>query len=470
MPTKTVDANPTKRFFVEMLTRDIELEDAVLDLLDNCLDGVMRHTEPDEAAEKPYDKFWAKIHFSKDTFTITDNCGGIDRSVAVKSAFRMGRPKDEEPEEELATVGVYGIGMKRAIFKLGRSSTVTSRTKTDAFEVTISPNWLDDDGSWELPLRTIAKGGTSGTTIEVRELHDVIAQKFGDEVFIENFVKRVATHYSFIIHKGFKVFVNKEDVSPAPVRFLLKLEAGTKRGVAPFLYESEFDDVDIKLAVGFTRPLPSNEDLEEEQQVKHSRDEAGWTVICNDRVVLYCDKTRLTGWGDAGVPGFHAQFNSIAGIIHFRSTNAIKLPVTTTKRGIDAGSEVYLFAKNAMREGMKYFTQYTYKLKDRAAEEREHVKAAPPIDLEALRKQIPEKSWTTRTNKDVKDKNVKERRFIPELPVTPNTSNEKYMRFARPLPQIRRVSQFLFGDKVDRNASEVGAEAFDWVHKKAKTT
>jgi hypothetical protein len=29
-----IDASPTKTFFVDMLTRDIELEDAILDLLD----------------------------------------------------------------------------------------------------------------------------------------------------------------------------------------------------------------------------------------------------------------------------------------------------------------------------------------------------------------------------------------------------------------------------------------------------
>ena len=38
----TVDSSPTKEFFVEMLTRDIDLTDAILDLLDNCLDGVLR--------------------------------------------------------------------------------------------------------------------------------------------------------------------------------------------------------------------------------------------------------------------------------------------------------------------------------------------------------------------------------------------------------------------------------------------
>ena len=36
---KSINAMPTKAFFVNMLVRDINLERAVLDLLDNCIDG-----------------------------------------------------------------------------------------------------------------------------------------------------------------------------------------------------------------------------------------------------------------------------------------------------------------------------------------------------------------------------------------------------------------------------------------------
>ena len=41
-PRDFAQASPTKRFFVSMLTRDISLADAILDLLDNCLDGALR--------------------------------------------------------------------------------------------------------------------------------------------------------------------------------------------------------------------------------------------------------------------------------------------------------------------------------------------------------------------------------------------------------------------------------------------
>jgi hypothetical protein len=34
-----IDAEPTKAFFIDMLTRDIPLDQAILDLVDNCVDG-----------------------------------------------------------------------------------------------------------------------------------------------------------------------------------------------------------------------------------------------------------------------------------------------------------------------------------------------------------------------------------------------------------------------------------------------
>lgn len=53
----TIYAGPTKRFFISMFTRDIELKDAILDMLDNCVDGAMRHSGIDLKSEKPYKNY-----------------------------------------------------------------------------------------------------------------------------------------------------------------------------------------------------------------------------------------------------------------------------------------------------------------------------------------------------------------------------------------------------------------------------
>ena len=84
--------SPTKEFFVEMLTRDIELNDAILDLLDNCLDGVVRSCASKDKLRTAdfYASYCANITISPTEFSITDNCGGIPRDTAENYAFRMG--------------------------------------------------------------------------------------------------------------------------------------------------------------------------------------------------------------------------------------------------------------------------------------------------------------------------------------------------------------------------------------------
>jgi len=101
---------PTKEFFVGMLTRDIELNDAILDLLDNCLDGVVRQKRGIDRNSTPdyYKGFYSHITISQESFIIEDNCGGIPRDVAEKYAFRMGR-SSEKNDDDLPTVGIYGI-------------------------------------------------------------------------------------------------------------------------------------------------------------------------------------------------------------------------------------------------------------------------------------------------------------------------------------------------------------------------
>jgi hypothetical protein len=69
----TVDARPTKNFFVEMLVRDVDLLDAVVDLVDNSVDGARRL----RGREGDYRGLHVAIAFDGESFRITDNCGGM---------------------------------------------------------------------------------------------------------------------------------------------------------------------------------------------------------------------------------------------------------------------------------------------------------------------------------------------------------------------------------------------------------
>lgn len=463
-----VDASPAKAFFVKMLTRDISLEDSIMDLIDNCMDGIIRAKWSEgvpESVDKPYNGFYAKIKIDEQKFSIEDNCGGIPKKIAEDSAFKLGRVNKKD--DDIPTVGIYGIGMKRALFKMGQHCEVYSKTEEDSFNVIINKEWLEDDNEWKLRLDLVEnRKEENGTLIEVSDLYEHISEHCSTKGFVNKFITLIQQHYSFIIQKGFVISVNEIEVEPVNMSLLIN-GAFDDDSLAPYIYRGTLDGVNVLLQVGFYRHVPDDDELEEEQVSRRSKEDAGWTVICNDRVVIYRDKTILTGWGEANVPQYHSQFVGISGLVIFRSNDVSKLPITTTKRGIDASSQIFLLVKNRMREGMKIFTDYTNKWKKDLEKEREHSNNAVSKDYNSLFDEVPEEKMRklpTTLNPKIESE---EFRFSPKLPMPSESNPRKFIRFARTESEIKIVSEYLF-ESSEMTAAEVGEKCFDKVLREAK--
>jgi len=465
------DGRPTKDFFVKMLTKDIDLSDAILDLLDNCLDGVVRKKG---TAKKDWDDFtyyngyFANIEITTNSFSISDNCGGIPRNIAENYAFRMGRiPNDEDGNENLATVGIYGIGMKRAIFKMGRTAKVTTKHGDSIYSVKIEPTWANDTENWNFPIEdTPDFGEFDGTKIEISSFNPTIAFQWSNDLQIKDYadtlVKAIKESYSFIIQKGFSIKVNNIEITPYPIELL----ASTSNNIKPYISQRNFGDVDhdgvkVQLAVGLYTALKSDEEIDEEVEGKRKSDRAGITIICNDRVVLYNDKTHKTGWGEPPVPKYHPQFISISGVVIFESNDPSKLPTTTTKRGIDLSSDIYAEMKIRIREGIKLFTDYTNAWKGRLIEEQSYSKETERVSLSSILnndKNFQAKYGTSpRTHQGAIT-------FKPDLPKPIIERNYMTIRFSRPLDDVKTLEQFFFGDRtIGATASQIGEKCFDHV-------
>ncbi|HHT1728688.1 TPA: ATP-binding protein [Klebsiella pneumoniae] len=466
-----ITAFPAKRFFVEMLTRDIELSDSILDLLDNCLDGVLRKNNftPEQTFGKSdvYNGYHAHIEFDENSFKIVDNCGGIPGELAENYAFRLGRPSEREAED-LPTIGVYGIGMKRAIFKMGTSAQIKSKTDTEQFSVNISPEWMTDDNNWSLDLeRSDVDLSETGVSIAINDLrNDIKASLSKDRDFESDLINIIANHYSLIIKKGFEVKINGKVVKPNSTTLIFD-ESSIKDntdGIAPYIYKNESNGVSIKVAVGFYRNLPSDEEEEQLLSGRSTTEKAGWTIICNDRVVLHADKSKLTGWGEAGVPQYHTQFIGISGVVIFTSSKAELLPITTTKRGVDGNSELYLSTKDFMREGLKFFTDFTYKWKANNEERKQLISTASNMVSTTetdFTKSIPQEKWSTVR------RSIGGQVFKPKLPMPRETDPLRQIKFSRRLSEIKLVSEFIFDDAT-QPPTEVGQYCFDEYLKKAK--
>jgi hypothetical protein len=357
---------------------------------------------------------------------------------------------------------MYGIGMKRAIFKMGTSAYVQSNSPDGFVRVDYTSEWLaPTNDKWELPIQRLPtkKAEKIGVGIFVTQVKPEIGKQFASESFVNELRTEISEHFGYVMQKGFAIVVNGQPVRPSTLWLFSGAPSGTA-DIAPFDYEAVHDSVQIKVTVGLFRGLAREAEIDEETTGAHDIEAAGITVVCNDRVIVLGDRTMRSGWGDGGVPRYHPQFRAIAGLIVFFSTNAEKLPISTTKRGLDVGSEVYLLARKAAMEGLKLFTDFTNKWKGMEEETAQYFK---PENRAEVKTQID----LARTHGTPVRGEANAKKFKPSLPVPADRNPRKRISFVRGEQQIRTVSKYLFADS--QHASIVGGECFDRVLSEAKS-
>lgn len=346
-----IDASPTKEFFISILVRDIKLIDAVKDLVDNCVDGARKLR-----GSGTFEGLTISIEVSPTHFLIVDNCGGIPVDVAKHYAFRFGRPDDAPPSD--GSIGRFGVGMKRALFKIGTAFKVKSKATDSHFALDVDVNkWKalkDDKGRdlWEFEFTESVEGesnpeSATGTILEVTALHPNIADEFASDSFRTRLINGLQEAHEQTIEKGLVIEVN--DVT-------------LQYRLATLLASSQLKPIRIEKTFP---PVPGGEITAPVKMALYAGvgesdiGDAGWYIICNGRQILKADKTPLTGWDtvwestNTTTPKAHGQFSRFRGYVHFDSDDARALPWNTAKSGVDAESGIFQWARVEMGAALR---------------------------------------------------------------------------------------------------------------------
>jgi len=363
---ETANAIPAKEFFIRMLTRDISLADCILDLLDNAVDGAHRTSGSSDLSG-----FYVQLHLASDEFVIEDNCGGIPVADAKEYAFNFGRRKDA-PTVSGEPIGTYGIGMKRALFKLGNTINITSSTKHDSFRTIIDVEAWEAEDHWVFSLIPGPARDEVGTTIKVSDLNAEIGDELVDSAFQNVLTRAISRGYALFMKAGLSVTLNGKPIIPANFELLVGDE------FIPVRTSYDDGEVTVEITAGMAAPPPRDDSPDARIPHYHAY---GWYVICNDRVVLAGDKSSRTVWGNEGFNAWHNQYNGFLGVVSFRSQkNPAALPWTTTKRDLDLSHPIYRRSLQRMKAATKPFLEYTNQLKDqeeRAARLEESTRPVP---------------------------------------------------------------------------------------------
>lgn len=328
---KIVDASPTKEFFIYMITRDIQTNAAIVELVDNAIDGAKRLRK-----DGNYDGLKIEVTFDENRFTIKDNCGGIDIETAIKYAFKFGRPTERENQSGYYT-GIFGIGMKRALFKLGKKFKIVSTTPTEHFVVDIDVNdWVKKD-EWQFAMSDIQEDQEYaeeqwGTEIIIEELNPEQKYNFMSKVFENQLHSYIEKYRSVETEKGLQIILNNQVINFFKEQLIETDEIRT--------YKNYIEDEagKIRIVAGISH--------------YGDPDKAGWYIMCNGRMVVFADKSSLTGWGSE-YRSYHPVMAAFRGYVFFESKNLLLLPWNTTKTGVDVTNRLYMLAKEKMKEAVE---------------------------------------------------------------------------------------------------------------------
>ncbi|MDG6981829.1 MAG: ATP-binding protein [Nitrososphaerota archaeon] len=425
-----IDAEPTKDFFISMLVRDVELQHAIVDLVDNCLDGARRIR-----SRGNYDGLFVRVEAGSDQFRIQDNCGGIDVDNARNYAFRFGRAPGMKVVKH--SVGEFGVGMKRALFKLGSKFRIESTCSNSRFVVEVDVDEWREEKEWQFEFKDLKEDLPSvppdqrGTTITVTDLHDGVKEAFKLENSLSIIRNEIQKKHEQSVLSRLAISFNGLPIEASPVGLLSSKDLRAA-------YDA-FTDSDGRVAVKVYAGIAGS-----------SPQDGGWYVYCNGRMILGADQTTTTGWGEMAaeqVPRYHNQFARFRGYVFFDSDDAYRLPWNTTKSGMDKDSLVYQGVRLKMVSMMRPVIDFLNGLDG----EKDYGRGKPR-PLEAL---VRNAKWATL------DK-VKHARAFAWTYAEKKEEPETRISYTRPKDEVSQAMRSL---KVS-TPREVGERTFDYYYER----
>jgi len=334
--TLEINASPVKDFFIDIITRDVNIIDTIPEFVDNSIDGALRLRNEDEDLSD----LRVEITLDEDKAVIKDNCGGISRIQAEEYAFRFGRP--DEAEDLPSRIGEFGIGMKRSLFRLGNKFLVESYpVDEERFIIDVDvDDWKSDENGeddWNFEGEVVSSDDPRceldepGTRIVIKKLNEQPSKEFGNDLFISRLEDKLTSRFSKYLSDGFQIILDNKPLGYMAIDLVKSDDFDP--AYKEFTYEKEDSKIEVDLRAGLGESDP---------------DKAGWYVFCNGRLVMEADQTENTVWSGDAIPKFHNQYNRFRGLINFTSEDSGSLPWNTTKTGINTDSPVYQRAQQEM--------------------------------------------------------------------------------------------------------------------------
>lgn len=310
----TLDAVPSKRLFLSIIA-DYDLNRSICELVDNGFDV---WTRAGRSTEITVD-VWLDDH--NRTIRVEDNAGGLAREE-LKYIIGPGQTGSTDTDE---TIGIFGVGTKRAVVALAAQIRITTRYQEQhTYQIEFDDGWLEDD-EWALPLYEVDQITPGTTCVELQRLRVAISGE--QERQLRTHLG--ATYAKFLDHERVTLRLNGTAIEPRyfdswsyPPDYLPRRYHGSLKAPNGSM-------VSVEVLAGL-----SNES-------SPTSGEYGVYFYCNDRLVAPAMKTFDVGFtkGQAGLP--HPKISLTKVIVTLRG-EAAQMPWNSSKSDISTKHHVFI--------------------------------------------------------------------------------------------------------------------------------
>lgn len=305
---------PSKRLFLSIIA-DYDLNKSICELVDNGFDVWTR------AGRQGPIHIDVSLDVDDNLICVEDDAGGL-RFSELRYIVGPGQSGSSSTDE---TIGIFGVGTKRAVVALARDVAICTRHGEEkTYEVEFDESWLEDD-DWALPVFTVPDIAPGTTQVRLKSLR----LKLSDDVVDQLREHLKATYAKFVSQEGVTLRVNGEAVKP---RFFEQWSFPP--GYEPRHYSGELRTpkdrlVQIDVVAGLS------------SESSPTAGEYGVYFYCNQRLVAPAMKSFDVGFtkGQAGLP--HPKI-ALTKVIVSLQGDASEMPWNSSKSDINTKHHTFV--------------------------------------------------------------------------------------------------------------------------------
>lgn len=338
-------------FLAETLTTDIELVDALYDLIDNSIDAARNIIIRDQNYDKDeyglpnnYSGYEVKLRLSENRIVVVDNCLGIDSQTVENKTFYTGDRSNHK-----FGIGHYGLGLKRALLKAGEQFFFMTDNGTNRYKSQFAYSQLSDHKQtiYGEKYKSLKK---QKTIFVCSSLKQDAKDQLRSEEWLDEAYTELCLRYSEFIKKGLRIKLEYRSCRSC-LSLLARPLLPCFRSSFPFSpktyslpIKASRGAVTANYSVGIYNDYRFPCEYENTGQ-KHNSDFTKWYgiyILCNDRVIVAHSFERKHGFNAS----FHSEYNGCICIVKINSEDPGLLPWNTAKTEIKVRNELFIEIKS----------------------------------------------------------------------------------------------------------------------------